>query len=83
MSVLQSISIEGTVDAPTVEDSGCAKYSRIDETAVHVKALDSDPNDIYFIDDEGFFVELHSWSNHTIFNTLVGKKIRITIEVLD
>jgi len=33
--------------------------------------------------DQGFFVRLHSWVNHEQINKLLGKKIKITIEVIE
>jgi hypothetical protein len=37
-------------------------------------------------DDDGFFIRLHSWDEtriHPLMTSLVGKKIRITVEVED
>jgi hypothetical protein len=38
--------------------------------------------------DPAFFIRLHSWEeakpyNHTLFRSLMGKRVRVTIEVLE
>lgn len=40
----------------------------------------------FICDDEGFFIRLQSWDEtlkHPLMNSLVGKHIRITVEVED
>lgn len=54
-----------------IEDSGRAKIIQIDA---------GDGN------DNGMFIGLHSWDEtlqHKDFNDLIGKKIRVTIEIID
>jgi hypothetical protein len=37
-------------------------------------------------DDEGFFVRLHSWSErhvHEVAEKLQGKRVRVTVEVIE
>ena len=54
------------------EDSGCAKYVEISDDR-----------------ESGLFVRLHSWDDsdgtptHPDFDALIGKRVRVTIEVLE
>jgi len=55
----------------STEDGGCAKIAEVC------------PNDFA---DEGIFVRIQSWSekhNHDTLDKLEGKKVRVTIEVVD
>lgn len=69
------IVIEGTMPEKLVsrEDGGQAVIAEIENPD------DPDP-------DEGFFVKLQSWSerrHHPVIESLIGKRIRVTVEVLD
>jgi hypothetical protein len=65
---------EQTVSARDVseEDGGCAKILDIDDDGTGA--------------EEGMFVRVQSWSEegeHPDFDNLIGKRVRVTIEVLD
>ena len=69
------VKTEGVVNVESREDGGQAL---ICET-FKIDTTNSD-------DENGMFVILQSWDEdtaHTDLNSLIGKKIRITIEVLD
>lgn len=40
---------------------------------------------IYEMDDPGssFFVRLHSWKDHSVFEHFQGKRVRVTVETVD
>lgn len=55
-----------------VEDGGCAQIYNL-----------FDPEDH---DDDGMFIRIQSWSNsskHPEMDKLVGKRIRVTVEIVD
>ena len=56
-----------TEDLVIVEDSGLSKQTEVVD--------DDTPN--------GLFVRLLSWDDHTRFNQLIGKTVKVTIEILD
>lgn len=77
----KKIVLEGVIDPRDVdvEDGGCARIFALSDSRV-----------------ERFFVCLHSWSEeqfgqplrvragkHPEFDSLVGKKVRVTVEVVD
>ena len=54
------------------EDGGCAKILEVDDSEGE--------------DGNSLFVRIQSWddnANHPVMNSMVGKRIRVTIEVLD
>jgi len=58
--------------------------SRIDLDEVHVE--DGGQAKWTQLDDGkemGVFVRLHSWGDHRHFDSLVGRTVRVTIEVVD
>lgn len=68
----------GTKDV-SVEDGGRAKYVSLGCDALG-------------LDQDGVFVRLHSWiekadrfgeMNHKQFDAFIGKKVRVTVEVID
>ena len=56
-----------TQDEVLVEDRGTSKQAEV---------VDNE-------DDNGLFVRIHSWADHTRFNQLIGKTVKVTIEILD
>lgn len=55
------------------EDGGCAKILEVDNV--------NDP-----LGGDSLFVRIQSWdddANHPVMDSMVGKRIRVTIEVLD
>lgn len=76
---MEPIIFTGKVGNISIEDSGCAQIADLDD-------LESSA------DDQSFFVRLQSWSDdiddtdkplHPTMDSLKGKKVRITVEVLD
>lgn len=66
---------EGLVQIDASEDGGQAKICQ----SFPITTLDSD-------EDNGMFITLQSWDEdtvHTDLNLLVGKKVKITIEVIE
>ena len=69
------IEVTGKVTEPSVEDQGCAKIADLDDMVVHGA-------------DNAFFVRLQSWidppaTEHKTMDWLVGKRVRITIDVIE
>jgi len=68
------IELIGTLGEVNTEDSGAAKIA--DFNAVQTSGC-----------DDAFFLRMQSWCEetwgHETFNLLTGKKLKITIEVLD
>lgn len=65
--------VEAIIDPSRIdtEDGGCAKIATVEEG-----------NDI----EVGMFVRLQSWDDcgeHETFNQIVGKTVRVTVEILD
>lgn len=55
------------------EDGGCAKILEVDNSAIE-------------FDGDSLFVRIQSWdgdANHPVMDSMVGKRIRVTIEVLE
>lgn len=62
--------VEDTGRADSTEDGGMAKIFEPDDTG----------------DATGMFVRVQSWSdeaNHEHFDQMLGKRVRITVEILD
>ena len=74
------IIIVGIVGEPDIEDSGAAQIAEVTDA-------ESEGT------DNCFFVRLHSWNDnytsqngspkHTTMDTRVGRKVRITVEIID
>lgn len=63
-------SIEQIITDIKTEDSGYSKYAYVDDDKL----------------DGCFFIKIHSWDlskKHPLFSSLIDKKIRVTVEVLD
>lgn len=63
------------------EDGGCAKIMTFsgEETC-------TDAEHQNFEDPDGMFVRVQSWSDfkqHTDFDKMVGKRVKVTVELLD
>lgn len=65
--------VEAVVDDISYEDGGCAAVAEINDWA------EGDG-------DDGWFVRVQSWSedgtNHALVESLRGRRVRVTIEVL-
>lgn len=71
---MEKIILEGPVECDK-EDAGRVLVAQID----HVVGESEDS-------DEGLYVRIQSWSenkNHETMNTLIGKKVRVTIEIIE
>lgn len=58
-------------DDVDIEDGGDAKIMHVDE-----RAEGGDP-------DRGLFVKVQSWVDHSEFDQLCDKRVRVTVETLD
>ena len=72
---MDPIIITGTVNDISIEDGGAAKIADLDDMLVNGE------------EHSPFFVRLQSWDdlafNHETLDAMHGKKVRITVEVLE